>query len=81
MARHRIEKDVVPRRLGTTYKNFSGNMDTCIALRTMVLRGTTADIQAGAGLVADSDPAEEYQETVNKAQGLLTALAVAEGQL
>jgi anthranilate synthase component 1 len=63
------------------YVDFAGNMDTCIALRTMVLRGTTADIQAGAGLVADSDPAEEYQETVNKAQGLLTALAVAEGQL
>ncbi|HEY2785308.1 MAG TPA: anthranilate synthase component I [Fimbriiglobus sp.] len=63
------------------YVDFAGNMDTCIALRTMVLRGTTADIQAGAGLVADSDPSEEYQETVNKAQGLLTALAVAEGQL
>ena len=55
------------------YVDFAGNMDTCIALRTMVLRGTTADIQAGAGLVADSDPSEEYQETVNKAQGLLTA--------
>jgi anthranilate synthase component 1 len=63
------------------YVDFAGNMDTCIALRTMVLRGNVADIQAGAGLVADSDPAEEYQETVNKAQGLLTALAVAEGQL
>ncbi len=63
------------------YVDFAGNMDTCIALRTMVLRGTTADIQAGAGLVADSDPSEEYQETVNKAQGLLTALAVAETQL
>jgi anthranilate synthase component 1 len=63
------------------YVDFAGNMDTCIALRTMVLRGTTADIQAGAGLVADSHPAEEYQETVNKAQGLLTALEVAEAQL
>lgn len=63
------------------YVDFSGNMDTCIALRTMVMTGTTADVQAGAGLVADSDPAAEYQETVNKAMGLVRALEVAEGQL
>jgi anthranilate synthase component 1 len=63
------------------YVDFAGNMDTCIALRTMVLRGTTADVQAGAGIVADSDPESEYQETVNKAASLLRALAVAEDQL
>lgn len=63
------------------YVDFSGNTDTCIALRTMVIRGTTADVQAGAGLVADSDPASEYQETVNKAMSLLRALEVAEQQL
>lgn len=63
------------------YVDFSGNMDMCIALRTMVIVGQTADVQAGAGLVADSDPASEYQETVNKAMSLLRALEVAERQL
>ncbi|MBX9583862.1 MAG: anthranilate synthase component I [Gemmataceae bacterium] len=63
------------------YVDFGGDMDTCIALRTMVVRGATADVQAGAGVVADSDPAAEYQETVNKAMSLLRALEVAETQL
>jgi anthranilate synthase component 1 len=63
------------------YVDFSGNMDTCIALRTMVLQGTTAYVQAGAGIVADSIPANEYDETVNKAMSLLRALEVAETQL
>jgi anthranilate synthase component I len=63
------------------YVDFTGNMDTCIALRTMVVQGQTAYVQAGAGLVADSDPEAEYQETVNKAQGLLRALEIAETQL
>jgi anthranilate synthase component 1 len=63
------------------YFDFGGNTDTCIALRTLVLRGTTADVQAGGGLVADSDPAAEYQETVNKAMSLLRAIEVAETQL
>jgi anthranilate synthase component 1 len=63
------------------YIDFSGNMDTCIALRTMVLLGQTAYVQAGAGIVADSNPTAEYQETVNKAKGLLKALEVAEDQL
>ena len=56
-------------------------MDTCIALRTMVLKGQTAYLQAGAGIVADSDPAAEYQETMNKAMGLLRAVELAETQL
>jgi anthranilate synthase component I len=63
------------------YVDFSGNMDTCIALRTMVLLGQTAYVQAGAGLVADSVPASEYEETVNKAMSLLRAIDVAETQL
>jgi len=63
------------------YIDFTGNMDTCIALRTMVVQGQTAYVQAGAGLVADSDPEAEYQETVNKAKGLLRALEIAETQL
>ena len=63
------------------YFDFSGNMDTCIALRTMVLLGQTAYIQAGAGVVADSDPSAEYRETMNKAKGLLRALEMAESQL
>jgi anthranilate synthase component 1 len=63
------------------YVDFSGNMDTCIALRTMVLLGQTAYVQAGAGVVADSQPELEYQETVNKARALLRAIEVAETQL
>jgi anthranilate synthase component I len=63
------------------YFDFSGNMDTCIALRTLVMQGQTADIQAGCGVVADSDPASEYAETVNKAMGLMRAIEVAETQL
>jgi len=63
------------------YVDFSGNMDTCIALRTMVLLGQTAYVQAGAGIVADSDPEMEYRETMNKAMGLLRALEMAETQL
>lgn len=63
------------------YVDFSGNMDTCIALRTMVLKGQTAYLQAGAGIVADSVPATEREETLNKAMGLLRALEIAETQL
>jgi anthranilate synthase component 1 len=63
------------------YVDFTGNMDTCIALRTLVLVGQTAYIQAGAGIVADSVPEQEYFETVNKAKGLLKAIEIAERQL
>jgi anthranilate synthase component 1 len=63
------------------YVDFSGNMDTCIALRTMVLLGQTAYLQAGAGIVADSVPKSEREETENKAMGLLRALEMAETQL
>ena len=63
------------------YVDFTGNMDTCIALRTVVITGTTAHVQAGAGIVADSVPEAEYHETLNKARGLLTAIDLAEKQL
>ncbi|TWU12262.1 Anthranilate synthase component 1 [Symmachiella macrocystis] len=63
------------------YVDFTGNMDTCIALRTMVMQGQTVYVQAGAGIVADSVPESEYQETLNKARGLLKAIEIAEQQL
>jgi anthranilate synthase component 1 len=63
------------------YVDFSGNMDTCIALRTLVLKGQTAYLQAGAGIVADSIPEKEREETLNKARALLRALEMAETQL
>jgi anthranilate synthase component 1 len=63
------------------YIDFGGNMDTCITLRTLVLKGQTAYLQAGAGIVADSVPASEHEETLNKARGLLRALEMAEKQL
>jgi anthranilate synthase component I len=63
------------------YIDFTGNMDTCLALRTLVMQGQTAYVQAGAGIVADSVPSAEYQETLNKALGLLKAIDVAERQL
>ena len=60
------------------YFGFSGNMDFCITIRTIVLRGRDLWIQAGAGIVADSDPQTEYEETINKAMGLRRAVELAE---
>ena len=59
------------------YVDFSGNMDTCIAIRTMVVRGKDIFIQAGAGIVADSQPSREFEETENKARALKMALHMA----
>ena len=56
------------------YFGFDGNHDSCIALRTVVLRGGKAYVQAGAGVVADSVPEKEYNETVNKAKGIMRAI-------
>jgi anthranilate synthase component 1 len=56
------------------YLGFDGNLDSCIALRTVVLRNGRAYVQAGAGIVADSDPESEYQETVSKAAAALRAV-------
>ncbi len=60
------------------YFSFSGNLDTCITIRTIVVNKGNAYIQAGAGIVADSDPAKEYQETLNKAKAPLLALEMAQ---
>ncbi|MCD6361068.1 MAG: anthranilate synthase component I [Armatimonadetes bacterium] len=63
------------------YFSFSGAMDTCITLRTMVVKGRTVHFQAGGGIVADSDPDAEYQETLMKAGAMLDAARMAEGGL
>ena len=60
------------------YFSFSGDLDTAITLRTIVMQGRTAYVQAGGGIVADSDPAAEYQETVSKAGALIRAIEMAE---
>lgn len=62
------------------YFDYAGNMDTCIAIRTLVLENGVAKIQAGAGIVADSVPASEFDETVNKAKVLIRAVDIAEGR-
>jgi anthranilate synthase component 1 len=61
------------------YFSFSGNMDMAIAIRTMVTAGGIAYTQAGGGIVYDSVPEREYEETMNKARALLNALRQAEG--
>jgi anthranilate synthase component 1 len=81
-----IIDEVEPHRRGpyagaVGYFDYSGNMDTCIALRTIVVQGDKAYVQAGAGIVADSVPANEWQETLNKARGLLKAIEIAESRV
>ena len=58
------------------YFDYNNNMDTCIALRTMVVKDDKIYVQAGAGIVADSDPVSEYEETMNKARGLIKAIEI-----
>lgn len=77
-----IIEELEPRRRGiyggsVLYADFAGNLDSCIAIRTMLMNGKKAYLQAGAGIVADSDPATEYQESMNKAQALLRAVETA----
>jgi anthranilate synthase component 1 len=78
-----IIDEIEPQRRGpyagaVGYFDFNGNMDTCIALRTLVVQNGVAYIQAGAGIVADSDPTSEYQETLSKARGMLKAIEITE---
>jgi anthranilate synthase component 1 len=78
-----IIEELEPQRRGpyagsVGYFGFSGNMDFCITIRTFVLHGTEVFIQAGAGIVADSDPQAEFEETVNKSMGLRRAVELAE---
>ncbi len=60
------------------YIGFSGNLDTCITIRTVLVKNKIASVQAGAGIVADSKPEREYQETCNKAAGMLRAIDLAQ---
>ncbi len=78
-----IIEELEPERRGpyagsVGYFGFSGNMDFCITIRTFVMAGKNLWIQAGAGIVADSDPQKEYEETINKAKGLRRAVELAE---
>ena len=77
-----IIEELEPTRRGiyggsVLYADFAGNLDSCIAIRTMLMKGKKAYLQAGAGIVADSDPAAEYQESMNKAQAVLRAVETA----
>jgi anthranilate synthase component I len=60
------------------YFGYNGNLDTCIVIRTIVMKGKKVYITAGAGIVADSEPKQEYQETLNKARAMLKAVELAE---
>jgi anthranilate synthase component 1 len=60
------------------YMDYAGNLDSCIAIRTIVIKDGAATVQAGAGIVADSIPEREYEETVNKARALVRAVEMAE---
>jgi anthranilate synthase component 1 len=77
-----IIEELEPTRRGVyggsvLYADFAGNLDSCIAIRTMLINGKQAFLQAGAGIVADSDPAREFEECMNKAQALLRAVEMA----
>jgi anthranilate synthase component 1 len=61
------------------YADFAGNLDSCIGIRTLLMRGKNAYLQAGAGIVADSNPASEFQESLNKARAVLRAVEMARG--
>jgi anthranilate synthase component 1 len=74
-----IIEELEPTRRGiyggsVLYADFAGNLDSCIGIRTLLMQGKHAYLQAGAGIVADSDPASEFQESMNKAQGVLRAV-------
>ena len=77
-----ILEEVEPVRRGiyggsVLYADFAGNLDSCIAIRTMLVQGKKAYVQAGAGIVADSVPENEYEECLNKAQALVKAVDMA----
>jgi anthranilate synthase component 1 len=72
----RLRRHVYAGALG--HFGYDGNHDSCIAIRTAMLAEGTLHLQAGAGIVADSVPANEYHETLNKAKGMLKAMALAE---
>jgi anthranilate synthase component 1 len=74
-----IIEELEPTRRGVyggsvLYADFAGNLDSCIAIRTLLMKGKKAYLQAGAGIVADSDPQREFEETENKARAVLRAV-------
>lgn len=80
-----IIEELEPTRRGiyggsVLYADFAGNLDSCIGIRTVLMKRKKAYLQAGAGIVADSDPATEFQESMNKAQALLRAVEMARGE-
>jgi anthranilate synthase component 1 len=79
-----IIEELEPTRRGVyggsvLYADFAGNLDSCIAIRTVLMKGKKAYLQAGAGIVADSDPQREFEETENKARAVLRAVEMARG--
>ena len=79
-----IIEELEPTRRGVyggsvLYADFAGNLDSCIGIRTLLMQGKKAYLQAGGGIVADSDPASEFQESMNKAQAVLRAVDKARG--
>jgi anthranilate synthase component I len=77
-----IIEELEPTRRGVyggsiLYADFAGNLDSCIAIRTLLMKGKKAYLQAGAGIVADSDPQREFEETENKARAVLRAVEIA----
>jgi anthranilate synthase component 1 len=79
-----IIEELEPTRRGVyggsvLYADFAGNLDSCIGIRTMLMQGKKAYLQAGGGIVADSDPAAEFQESMNKAGAILRAVEMARG--
>ena len=77
-----IIEELEPTRRGVyggsvLYADFAGNLDSCIAIRTLLMKGNKAYLQAGAGIVADSDPQREFEETENKARAVLRAVEMA----
>jgi len=79
-----IIEELEPARRGVyggavLYADFVGNLDSCIAIRTLLMKGKQAYLQAGAGIVADSDPQREFEETENKARAVLRAVEIARG--
>ena len=80
-----IIEELEPTRRGiyggsVLYADFAGNLDSCIAIRTMLMQGKKAFLQAGGGIVADSDPEREFEECMNKAQAVLRAVEAARGE-
>jgi anthranilate synthase component I len=79
-----IIEELEPTRRGVyggsvLYADFAGNLDSCIGIRTLLMKGKKAYLQAGGGIVADSNPAAEFQESLNKAQAVLRAVEMARG--